>query len=167
MDEDKLSKLQSQYQEQFDQTASPNEAAAESGTINHSTSESFFDRYNKPPEVASNPTHHSPASQVNDYMGLPNDTATLTSKPSKSSRGNKRRQATRNINSNQAAPKRIPWRAIIFIAAAIILIFLMKAIWDARYTILNSVIDFVWALLPLVLMIAGLIWIYKKLFFGK
>lgn len=62
------------------------------------------------------------------------------------------------------APIQIPWRIILYIFLAIVAIIALVAIWNARYTIINSILDFILSLLPIALIIGGMVYLVRRLF---
>ena len=73
-------------------------------------------------------------------------------------RNNYRRLAIMNFFSN------INWRIIFRIIIIVAVILGLLTIWKMRYIILNSVLNFFIALIPLIIIIWVIVWIFKSLF---
>lgn len=70
-----------------------------------------------------------------------------------------RRREALNFISN------ISWRTVIRITFAILLIIIAVTIWQMRYVILNSIINFLMSLLPIIIII-WILWYIFRSFFG-
>jgi hypothetical protein len=73
-------------------------------------------------------------------------------------RNNYRRLAIMNFFSN------INWRIVFRIIIAVAVVFGVLTIWKMRYIILDSILNFFIALIPIIIIIWIIIWIFKSLF---
>lgn len=58
----------------------------------------------------------------------------------------------------------VPWRVIFYIALAVGVIFGLYSLWQMRFAILESILSFIVALLPLGLIVAGIVALIRSMF---
>ena len=61
-------------------------------------------------------------------------------------------------------PVRIPWRIILYAFLMVVVIVAVIAIWNARYAIINGILDFILSILPAVLVIGGIVYLIRRIF---
>jgi hypothetical protein len=58
----------------------------------------------------------------------------------------------------------VPWRAVFWIALIIIVCVVLYSLWQMREAILSAILDFFVSLIPAILIIAIIVWIFRRIF---